>query len=480
MSLSITAEAEVGYTYNYDYWDDIQYSPDAYSVVGVYTATELGLDLKLNAPQGMYTTDNMIYICDTGNNRIIEIKRSNVSEMTVMRVIDSFNGIENNAFLGPTDVFVTEDGFFYICDKGNNRIVKLDKDLNYIMEFTKPSDATFDQSLSFLPNKLIVDSVGRVYCIADNINKGLIKFESDGSFTGFLGATKVIYDWTDYIWKKFATKAQREALESFVPTEYDNICIDDEGFIYACTTNVKTSTLKTGDAQPIRKLNLMGSDILIRNGYTEVIGDIQWDNAGGYKGSALITDVTTLSDDIYVGLDKVRGHIFAYDSQGNMLFAFGGSGNMDGYFRLPSAIDQMGNDLVVLDQTDNSFTVFTLTAYGTTMYEAIELYNEGKYIESGEAWEEVLAMNGNCDLAYIGIGRSLMRQKKYKEAMDYFKLKYDDDNYSKAFQQYRKQWVENNIIGIIVVLFILIIIPLVIGKIKKIKFEIDTADIFKV
>ena len=43
-------------------------------------------------------------------------------------------------------------------------------------------------------------------------------------------------------------------------------------------------------------------------------------------------------------------------------------------------------------------------------------------------------MNGNYDQAYIGIGRALMRQGEYKEAMKYFRLKWDDDNYSKAFK----------------------------------------------
>ena len=49
---------------------------------------------------------------------------------------------------------------------------------------------------------------------------------------------------------------------SFVPTEYDNIYMDYEGFIYACTTHVTKSTLEDGTADPIRRLNMMGSDIL--------------------------------------------------------------------------------------------------------------------------------------------------------------------------------------------------------------------------
>ena len=63
--------------------------------------------------------------------------------------------------------------------------------------------------------------------------------------------------------------------------------------------------------------------------------------------------------------------------------------------------------------------------------------------------------------------------------MEYFELKYDGDNYSKAFKQYRKEWVEKNIAIIIVILLALFLIPMAIGKYKSIQYEIRTADIFK-
>ena len=90
-----------------------------------------------------------------------------------------------------------------------------------------------------------------------------------------------------------------------------------------------------------------------------------------------------------------------------------------------------------------------------------------------------MQLDGNYDLAYIGIGRSLLRQKEYREAMDYFELKYDDENYSKAYKQYRKEWVEEHIVVIVIVILAAFLIPLSIGRIKKIKYEIDTADIFE-
>lgn len=480
VSMPIQAQAaEKGYTYTFDYWGDVQFSPDAYEVATVVTGADLGLEKKMTSPQGLFVYEDYIYVCDTNNNRILELQRVDKTKVVLIREITEFTGdAEIVTFNAPTDISVTED-YFYIADKNNGRIVKLTKDLEYVQVFTKPVDETFDQAANFLPHKLAVDSADRVYCIATNVNKGLIKYEADGTFSGYVGATPATYNFTDYIWKKIATKEQRAKMENFVPTEYDNMYMDSEGFIYVTTTNVSEQDLDSGKADPVRRLNMMGSDILIRNGNWYVIGDIHWGSAGGYSGPSLLTDVTAFDNESYSVLDKTRGRLFTYDDQGNLLFAFGGSGHSDGYFRMPVAIEHMGYDLLVLDQLNCSITIFTPTEYGNLIFQAMDLFRAGKYEESEAAWRKVISLNGNYDLAYIGIGRALLRQERYREAMDYFKLKWDADNYSKAFQQYRKIWVEENIAWIIAGLAVVIIIPLVIGKIRKIKYEIDTADIFK-
>ena len=479
-SSSFPVLAEEGYTYNYDWWEEVQYSPDAYTVAGVFTSQDLGLDTLLSSPSGLFVCGNRVYVCDTGNNRILELERGSTDSLTLRRIIDSFKGGSGvNTFNYPSDITVTEDGYMYIADQRNERILKLDMDLNYIMEFNKPNDSTFDQAQNFNPNKIAVDSAGRVYCIAQNVNRGLLKFEADGEYSGYFGAMEVTFDWTDYIWKRLATQAQRAQMVSFVPTEYDNLYMDHEGFIYVCTTNVAAADLRSGAVNPIRRLNMMSSDILIRNGEYNVIGDLYFDSGGGYDGPSLFVDITALENDVYVGLDRNRGRLFAYDSQGRLLYAFGGMGNMDGYFRRPVAIEHMGHDLLVLDTLDCSITVFTPTVYGSLIYQAIEEFQNGKYNDSGETWEKVLSYNGNYDLAYIGIGRSLLRQERYREAMDYFSTKWDFDNYSKAFKQYRKQWVEEHIFLLMAAFVLVLCVPLGIGKLKAIKHEIDIADIFR-
>ncbi len=479
-AMTTCAAENRSYTYNYDYWGDVQDSPDAYAVTKVFASVDFGLDTNMKNPQGLFAKDDTLYICDTGNNRILQLKRTGRESFELERIIDEIKGdTDVKTLSSPSDIAVTDEGDIFIADTNNNRVVKVDEDLNYLLEFTKPDDTTLNADLVFQPTKLAIDTAGRVYCIATGVNKGLIKYEADGSFSGFVGATQVTFNWSDYIWKKLATAEQRAQMESFVPTEYDNIYMDYEGFIYACTGNVEENDLDSGAADAIRKLNLLGNDILVRNGDYPVYGDLYWGSGGGYSGPSWMIDITAFENDVYVALDKNRGRLFAYNDQGQLVFAFGGNGNENGYFRRPAALEHMGYDLLVLDALDCSLTLFTTTEFGTLIYQAIDEFDEGKYIESGETWQKVMDINGNYDLAYIGIGRSLLRQERYEEAMDYFELKYDDENYSKAYKQYRKEWVEDHIVVIVVVILALFLIPMGVGKVKKVKHEIDVADIFR-
>jgi tetratricopeptide (TPR) repeat protein len=206
------------------------------------------------------------------------------------------------------------------------------------------------------------------------------------------------------------------------------------------------------------------------------IGDVWWDNAGGVSGSSRLIDITVLDNDIYYAIDRTRGRIFGYDDQGNLLYAFGSIGNKLGYLQFPTAIDHMDNDLIVLDSRNIGITFFTPTEYGKLINDAIMAYSVGQYELSADYWREVLRLNGNYDMAYVGIGRALLRQEKYKEAMEYFEFALDDINYSKAFQLYRKEWIEDNIIWIFTSFFLIITVPIVIGKVKKIRREVAEAE----
>ncbi|MCR4617930.1 MAG: hypothetical protein K5669_07065 [Lachnospiraceae bacterium] len=481
LAFPMTAQAgETNYTYVYDYWEDVQECPDTYTVSRTLTYKDLGLEQNFKNPESLYVSGNKLYVVDTGNNRIVVLERKSADEFTVVDEFNSIKGSDINELNSPSDIAIGDDGSIYIADRGNARIVKTDSELNYLMEFTKPVDPAIQSDMIFTPDKIVCDTAGRIYCSATGINKGLVKYEADGTFSGFVGATPVAYNITDYLWKKFASQEQRAQMESFVPTEYDNVFMDKEGFIYACAGGQKEEDLDAETVQAIRKLNMLGSDILVRNGDYPVYGDLYWSGGGGITGPSYFKDVTVFDNDIFVCLDQNRGRLFGYDDQGRLIYAFGGNGNMDGYFRKPVSIEHMDYDLFVLDQLDCAITMFIPTEFGSLIYQAMDQFDHGLYDEAQESWEKVKALNGNYSQAYIGIGRSLLRKEEYKDAMEYFELKYDDENYSRAFAQYRKEWVKHNIGWIIAVILALFLIPLGIGKVKQIKHEIDTADIFRI
>jgi len=472
-ALAVTDGHHSVYTYNYDYWDDYKETPDAYRVEQVIYSPTLGLETPMRKPQSLYVRGNDIYVCDTGNNRILQIRRRG-DEYSLVRIIDAIKGASPETFNTPSDVFVDEKGSIYVCDTNNNRVVKADRNLNFLLEFTKPADNTFDQSLDFLPDKLVVDSSERVYVLATNVNKGLVKYEADASFTGFIGANPVVYTMWDYIWKTFfTTKAQRAQQASFVPTEYENIAIDKDGFIYATNIVFDEYDLIWDNAKPIRKLNSIGSDILVKNDWYPPIGDLHWEEGSQDYGPSKFTDITVLDSDIYVAFDRTRGRFFGYDPQGIVLWAFGSKGNSDGSFLAPISIEHMGDDLYALDENECSITVFTPTEYGRLIYQACDQYLTGDYDGSADTWREVLKLNANYNLAFIGIGRALMRQENFKEAMDYFKMAYDRENYGRAYRYYRKEMIEENIVWIVLVVAAVLVVPLVIRQVKKMKEEVE-------
>ncbi len=472
-ALAVTDGYNSVYTYNYDYWDDYKETPDAYRVEKVIFSPTLGLETPMRKPQSLYVRGSEIYVCDTGNNRILQIHRRG-DEYSLVRIIDTIKGASPETFNTPSDVFVDEKGNIYVCDTNNNRVVKADRNLNFLLEFTKPADSTFDQSLSFLPDKLVVDSSERVYVLATNVNKGLVKYEADATFTGFIGANPVVYTMWDYIWKTFfTTKAQRAQQASFVPTEYENIAIDKDGFIYATNIVFDEYDLIYDNAKPIRKLNSIGNDILVKNDWYPPIGDLHWEEGSQDYGPSKFADITVLDSDIYVAFDRTRGRFFGYDPQGIVLWAFGSKGNSDGTFLAPVSIEHMGNDLFALDENECSITVFTPTEYGSLIYQACDQYLKGDYDGSADSWREVLKLNANYNLAFIGIGRALMRQENFKEAMDYFKMAYDRENYGRAYRYYRKELIEENIVWIVLVVVLVLVVPLVIRQIKKMKEEVE-------
>ena len=76
-------------------------------------------------------------------------------------------------------------------------------------------------------------------------------------------------------------------------------------------------------------------------------------------------------------------------------------------------------------------------------------------------------MNANLEFAYAGIGKSLLRQGDYEEAMKYFKRSMDQKNYSKAFLLFRKQVLREHFAMIMTVIVVLAVCTLIARKLLR-------------
>lgn len=115
----------------------------------------------------------------------------------------------------------------------------------------------------------------------------------------------------------------------------------------------------------------------------------------------------------------------------------------------------------------NDITIFTETTFGNILHRAFDLYDQGKYSEAKEDWEEVIARDGGYTTAYIGLGKAALNNDEYLKALKYFKIAYDQDDYDKAFEYAREEFLRDNFTLIIVIVLALIIVLIVLRKLLK-------------
>jgi tetratricopeptide (TPR) repeat protein len=264
--------------------------------------------------------------------------------------------------------------------------------------------------------------------MAVGVFDGFMEFNASGEFSTFIGANRVRVDPVELLWKRLSTRAQRSQMAMFTPTEFTNLDINDEGFIYA------TNGDRFGDT--IKKLNAQGNDILRRTGYFSPRGDIA---AMAQTDASRLIDIDVADSEIYSVLDSRRGRIFTYNGDGHFMYVFGGLGNQLGEFNAPSAIERVGDQFLVLDKALGEITLFETTEYGRTLNEAVRSYYRGDEEAAFALFQKSINMNANLEFAYSGIGKALLRQGKYAEAMKFFKQSKDQLNYSKAFLLHRKE-----------------------------------------
>lgn len=434
----------------------------------------------------------------------------------------------NNA----SGITVTKDGM-YIADSGNARIIRVNKQgEEWVVDgvYLTPDDNIFYQISSnisivdvtgvtlFNPQKVAVDQTGRLYCIAQNVYEGIMEFHTSGSFNRFLGKNEVVANPLKKFWTKIFSETQIASLNLDLPPEFTNIAMDENGFLYA-TSHPDADT--TTNANMVKMINTSGKDIMKRNGYVTPDGDAVYlttsTEEGVIIGMSNLVGITVSKNGNFTIVDELRGRLFTYDNEGNLLYITGeqpGGNSSSGsttlsssiidpvairyFYRDSGEVDENGNPiqeevLLVLDTVSKSIILFQTTEFGEAVNKATELYQNGivqdEYLldANGEIvldsegnpiieqygaetyWQQVVKMNTNYELAYLGIGKALLRRGEYKEAMDYFELAHSATYYSKAYSEYRDAILSKNFSWIMTAVILVVVLWIVLSYRKYLK-----------
>lgn len=390
-----------------------------------------------------------IYIVDTGNNRIVMMNKD-------LKTIGVYRCPDSTGFNAPEGIFVDDDGDMYVADTGNSRIVHLSPSGEIVEYFTNP-ESELVSGAPFSPSKLVVSKTGYIYVVR---GENIMAIDGNNGFRGLFGQTDIGYSLVETLVRSFASDYQKLSMKKRTASSYINVAYGDDGMIYA-------TSLERTEGE-IKKLNSVGTNIyrkykkigagfsnplttfikkkLLKSvvaGHTFKFGEYFDDD--GYYMEPVFRDIAVDANGIVTIIEELTGKMYQYDQEGYLLAAFGGTGERNGEFSKPSAIDvNSEGKLYVVDRLNNNIVTFEPTEFIQTVQEATTAYDRGDYDLAYERWSRVLELHENYELAHAGIAKAYYKQEKWKESMVESELAGNRDIYSKAFDEYKYQVLREN------------------------------------
>ena len=379
--ISVSAASTPYKTYTYTMDGIVTYSPAAYVPDREIDYYAMNMDTPIGDATDLFVApDGKLYIADKGNSRIVVLDK-NAQYITELKEFVNEQGVPDKLY-ECEGVFVNDKNI-YICDTKNARIVVFDLEYNFDHIINAPELDVMGQNEKFSPVAMAVDSSGRMYIASTQTYSGIFAINADGTFQGFVGVQKASVPLATRIRRMLFPNTSVDTYSSFA---YNNVSIDSEDFIWATTfgdVNTKESTLEleskllSGDADSatVKRLNAAGQDIMIRNGFFMPIGEVNFvtsdtkvSSQAPVRGHSKLVDVALGPNGTWSTIDRDRSRIFTYDSRGQLLYAFGDSGSQLGNLKSPTAIVYVGSDIYVLGQSIIAGRGSVITVFQRTEY----------------------------------------------------------------------------------------------------------------
>lgn len=414
--------------------------------LGITEGIEKMADIACDDKGNLYllTNDGRLFAFDTDYRLIKEYSVTEKDGSTV-------------DFVDAQGILAESEDEIYICDTANERLIQIDGDGRIVREILRPDSELLPEDFNFAPVKAEKDSKGTLYVLCDGAYYGALLFDKNGEFGGFYGANTVkgsALTAISYIWDTL-TKNDTKRAHSVkkLPYQFVDLFVDGKDFVYTCTGQ----TGKSASTGQIKKLSPSGTNILYKQNL-----DGSKTDAGGFNFGESVTEkrnnntvvqnfVSVQADErgyIYT-LDATYGIVYVYDTDCNLITAFGGgkgSGNRKGVFDTPVAMVYSGGRLIVADSEQNSITVFTRTEYGEMLLSAQKKTLSADYKGSEKEWRQVLYLDSSNQLALRGLAKAYFAAGDYQKAQDYARTGYDYVTYSQALERTQGDFINKNFV----------------------------------
>ena len=462
----LTALAEGPYNnYVYNAYDESIPTQAGYLPEELITGDGLGIGAFSKPSDLYYDNRGLLYILDSGNNRVVALSAQDFSLDRVIRPTAADGS--PLTFTEATGLCVWGNGDIYIADKGAKTVYILNSEGKLYDTLDCPDADLLTPGFDYKPSKVLVDSKGIIYVISYGCYSGALQFDAGHEFLGFFGSESVTMTAElimTQLWSRIVPKSMQTNQVRAVPVNYSNFDLDASDIIYTVKNDVDSNTGQ------VRKLNYYGNNLLYykTSGQVRTYGDIEtyYDNKNGLMQS-VITDIDVDANGFFTILDSLRNRLFQFDKDSNLLFVFGGTTSQLGCFSEASAVESFDGNVLVLDSKGASLTVFRTTEFGSLVRESALLISGGKYTECADVCRRILQYDSKYTLANIGLGKAYQAAGEYKTSLDYFYKANAAVDYSNAYYEYRSALLKDSFLYIVLGIIALSAVLAVVGRLRR-------------
>lgn len=418
LPLNAKAIESTAYTYTLmDEYNRFIRTQDAY-MPGSVILRELGL----KSPEDLCLNGRTLYIADTGNGRIVryDMEKGYVEE------------IGKGVLQQPTGICVWNHRL-YAADYRAQAVVIFDEYGHEIQRILRPDDLIYGINTAYKPQKVAVDAFGNLFVTSEGTHEGILQFDAKGHFSGFFSANRAnSLSLTERITDALFTQEQKDKQARRNPKRVVNLDISSENLVYSLT--------QQSPSDAVKMLNMAGINV---------------SNARYLFADANVVDLAVAPDGVFYTVTDM-GNIVEYDSDGLMLFAFGGravSSDRNGLTSVVSAlcVDEQHN-LYILDKQRGVVQPYAATDFSARIHDGLALYNSGKYREAASIWQDNIRLSPTARFAHAGYGKALWQMGEYQAAFSQLVLGNEMEYASEAYWEMRNNWLMANLSKVFIVL----------------------------